>query len=243
VAAGAAAAFSLFPRPRGAAAAPTAAAPAARAAVASCAASGDRSALVFYVAMRAAMDVKATYLAAYLDSAWPSRAAATAALTASLLVPVALAGPCVGGVAADRLARSRGRRAFADQAAAAAAASAAATAVALGSSDFGAATAAVYVGILADGFAMAPLLADVQRGFPKRLLGPGLALAAAAATLVEDGLELGLGGLDGANGALGADIALALAAAYAAALAAAARRVLRPPPAAAVGPRAPGGSS
>ena len=49
--------------------------------------------LAAYVAFHAAMDVKATYLTAYFDDAWPARASETATLNATCLVPVALAGP------------------------------------------------------------------------------------------------------------------------------------------------------
>ena len=41
-----------------------------------------------YVFFHAAMDVKATYLTAYFDDAWPAKASLTATLNATCLVPV-----------------------------------------------------------------------------------------------------------------------------------------------------------
>ncbi|KAH8047558.1 hypothetical protein JL722_13001 [Aureococcus anophagefferens] len=124
-----------------------------------------------------------------------------ATLNATCLVPVALAGPFLGGLLADHLARS-GRDVLGDQALAACLCSAAATAACLLLGDFGAAQAALFGAILCDGFAMAPQYAD-------------------------DLLELGVGLADERNGDLGLDIGLALAACYAAALGAAGLRVAR----------------
>ena len=138
----------------------------------------------------------------------------------------AQAGPFLGGLLADHLARS-GRDVLGDQALAACLCSAAATAACLLLGDFGAAQAALFAAILCDGFAMAPQYADVQALLPRHLLGPALALLSTATTLFEDLLELGVGLADERNGDLGLDIGLALAACYAAALGAAGLRVAR----------------